>query len=150
MSECVLCEVGSPNSLSASLQRSLVSSEAGLGTRTRARARARTHARTRARAHCDTHTCTMSSKVGLYLKVGNVGRPPAERPATHCEETPSTLRERVRARTSERLQSQTQTKRKYARSRANTWGTASGEERGYWASWGRNRLLCGPGASVSE
>ena len=145
MSECVRCEVGSPNSL-------CVSSALPCFVRGRAGdARARTHARAHARtAHCDTHTCTMSSKVGLYLKVGKIGRPPAERPATHCEETPSTLRERVRARTSERLQSQTQTKRKYALSRANTWGTASGEERGYWASWGRNRLLCGPGASVSE
>ncbi len=36
-------------------------------------------------------TCTVSSKAGLYLKVGWAGRPPAEMPATHWEETPSML-----------------------------------------------------------
>jgi hypothetical protein len=36
-------------------------------------------------------TCTVSSKAGLYLKVGWPGRPPAEMPATHWEETPSML-----------------------------------------------------------
>jgi hypothetical protein len=36
-------------------------------------------------------TCTVSSNAGLYLKVGWAGRPPAERPATHWEETPSIL-----------------------------------------------------------
>ncbi len=36
-------------------------------------------------------TCTVSSKAGLYLKVGWAGRPPAEMPAIHWEETPSTL-----------------------------------------------------------
>jgi hypothetical protein len=40
-----------------------------------------------------THTWTVSSKAGLYLKVGWAGRPPAERPAIHWEETPSMLPE---------------------------------------------------------
>ena len=36
-------------------------------------------------------TCTVSSKAGLYLKVAWPGRPPAEMPAIHWEETPSML-----------------------------------------------------------